>query len=72
VAEAAKRPDAMRPAARQAAYRFATAIAGDAPGYEEAIRALFAGQKEDFAAIIEAWPGDVRRQLEKMTAAAFD
>ena len=72
VEEASKRPDAMRPAARQAAYRFATAIAGDAPGYEEAMRALFAGHKDDFLAVIEAWPPDVRAQLEKMTAAAFD
>jgi hypothetical protein len=72
VEDASKRPGAQQPAARQAAYRFATAIAGDAPGYEEAMRALFAGQKEEFAAIIESWPGDVRRQLEKMTAAAFD
>ncbi len=72
VEDASKRPGAMRPAARQAAYRFATAIAGDAPGYEEAMRALFAGHKDEFAAVIEAWPRDVRRQLEKMTAAAFD
>jgi hypothetical protein len=58
-------------AARDAAYRFATTMAGNAPGYEEAMRALFAGQSEDFCARIEAWPADVRRQLEKMAAPAF-
>ncbi len=71
VEEARKSPGAMQAAARQAAYRFATAIAGDAPGYEEAMRALFAGQKEDFLAHVENWPGDVRAQLEKMTVEAF-
>jgi hypothetical protein len=71
VEEARRRPGAMRPVARNAAYRFATAMVGDAPGYEEAIRALFAGHREDFQARIEAWPADVRTQLEKMTAEAF-
>jgi hypothetical protein len=71
VEEAHRRPGAMQAVARQAAYRFATAIVGDAPGYEEAMRALFAGRREDFAAHVEAWPPDVRVQLEKMTAQAF-
>ena len=50
--------------ARDAAYRFATALVGNAPGYEEAMRALYAGEREDFAAHIEAWPPDVRAKLE--------
>jgi hypothetical protein len=45
---------------------------GNAPGYEEAIRALYAGQAEEFAAHIEAWPRDVRAQLLEMTAEAFE
>ena len=65
VEEARARPGAMRAVARNAAYRFATAIVGDAPGYEEAMRALFAGQREDFIAHVENWPADVRAQLEK-------
>jgi hypothetical protein len=68
---AGKAPGAMKPATRTAAYRFATAIAGDAPGYEEAMRALFAGRKDDFLAYIEGWPADVRSHLEMMTAEAF-
>ena len=38
---------------------------------EEAMRALYAGHGEDFAAHIEGWPPDVRRVLEEMTAEAF-
>jgi uncharacterized protein len=71
VEEARKRPGALAPVLRNAAFRFATAIVGDAPGYEEAMRALFAGQREDFLAHIENWPADVRAQLEKMTLEAF-
>jgi hypothetical protein len=36
------------------------AIAGDRPGYEEALRSLFAGDRERFEAQIAAWPVDVR------------
>ena len=39
--------DAQR-AAREATYRFMTAIAGDLPGFEEATRALFAGERARF------------------------
>ncbi len=46
--------------ARQAAYRFATALAGDEPGYEEALRALFAGDHPRFLAMMEPWPPDIR------------
>jgi hypothetical protein len=68
---ARKRPGAQQPVLRNAAFRFATAMVGDAPGYEEAMRALFAGHRDDFLALIEPWPAAVRAQLEKMTAEAF-
>jgi uncharacterized protein len=71
VEEASRNPRAQQRAKRDAAYRFATAIVGNAPGYEEAMRALYAGQAEEFAAHIEPWPADVRRVLEEMTEAAF-
>ncbi len=71
VEEASRNPRAQQRARRDAAYRFATALVGNAPGYEEAIRALYAGHGEEFAAHIEAWPADVRRALEEMTAEAF-
>jgi len=70
--EAASRdPKSRQRQRRDATYRLATALVGNAPGYEEAMRALYAGQPEDFAAHIEAWPADVRRVLEEMTAEAF-
>ena len=72
VEDASRNPKAQQRARRDAIYRLATALVGNAPGYEEAMRALYAGQGEDFAAHIEAWPADVRVQLEKMTAGAFD
>src|ERR1700761_1314872 len=71
VEEASRNPKARQRQLRDAAYRFATVLVGDAPGYEEAMRALYAGHGEDFAAHIEAWPADVRRVLEEMTAEAF-
>jgi hypothetical protein len=71
VEEAGRNPQARQRARRDAVYRFATALVGNAPAYEEAMRALYAGAAEDFAAHIEAWPGDVRRVLEEMTAEAF-
>ncbi len=71
VEEAGRNPKARQRKLRDAAYRFATAIVGNAPGYEEAMRALYAGQREEFAAHIEPWPADVCRVLEEMTAEAF-
>lgn len=46
--------------AREAVYRFVTAMAGNEPGYEEALRGLFAGDRERFVMYASAWPGDVR------------
>ena len=72
--EAARRasegPDRIR-AAREAAYRFASAIGGDLPGFEEAMRALFAGDDAGFEARIQAWPADIAAQLRTYAAEAF-
>jgi hypothetical protein len=46
--------------AREGAYRFLSAIAGDFQHFEEAARALFAGDESRFAEIIAEWPEDVR------------
>lgn len=45
---------------REAAGRFMTAMAGNYPGYEEATRALYAGDLVKFVDLIAAWPADVR------------
>jgi hypothetical protein len=46
--------------AQDAAYRFMSAMAGDRPHYEEAIRALFAKKAARFNELIAGWPADVR------------
>lgn len=61
--EEARRKEGGRAQTRQrqdAAYRFLSALAGDLPGYEEAIRALFAGDRAKFERQAADWPGDVR------------
>jgi uncharacterized protein len=62
--------DAVR-ASREAAYRFMTAIAGTLPGFEEATRALFAGEQNRFDALIDSWPPDLRIHLHKLSATAW-
>jgi uncharacterized protein len=57
--------------AQESAYRFLSAMAGNEPGFEEAARALFAGNKEGFAEIIEPWPMDVGNHANKLAARAF-
>lgn len=59
------------PRARDAAYRFATAIAGNQPGFEEAMRALFARDGQAFEARLTAWPADVARHALAMAAPWF-
>ncbi|MGV2980875.1 DUF2239 family protein [Camelimonas sp. ID_303_24] len=46
-------------ARREAAYAFMHAMAGDLPEYEEAIRALFAGDAAGLRARSRAWPADI-------------
>jgi hypothetical protein len=48
-------------AVREAANRFMTAMAGDLPGYEEATRALFAGDGPRFSRMVRGWPADIRK-----------
>jgi hypothetical protein len=58
-------------AGREAVYRFATAMAGDAPLYDDAMRALFAGDRAAFSAATSLWPADVRDHALALGAAAF-
>jgi hypothetical protein len=48
---------------RVALHHFMTALAGDRPHYEEALRALYAGQPETLAELIERWPKDIREHV---------
>lgn len=45
---------------RRALSNFLSSMAGDRPNYEEACRALFAGDTARFALLIERWPKDIR------------
>lgn len=72
--DAARRSDggeADRRAAQAAAYRFMTTMAGDLACYEDATRALFAGDHPRFMELTEAWPADVREAARKMAQRAF-
>jgi hypothetical protein len=57
--------------ARESAYRFMSAMAGDAPGFEEASRALFAGDRARFEAVTTGWSPDVRAHAMLMARDAF-
>jgi hypothetical protein len=46
--------------AREAAYHFMSAMAGDLPDFEEAARALFADDRQRFDGYVAAWPQDIR------------
>ena len=50
-------------AARDAAYHFMSTMAGDWPGFEEASRALFAGDRRRFTELIANWPVDIRDHI---------
>ncbi|XAH26101.1 DUF2239 family protein [Xylophilus sp. GW821-FHT01B05] len=58
--------------AQEAAYRFMTAIAGNLPGFEEALRALFAQDQPRFDLLTRAWPEDVHRYAHKLAADAWE
>jgi hypothetical protein len=51
---------------QEAAYRFMSSMAGDLPGYEEAIRALFADDRAGFEGQVEAWPGDLAAHAARL------
>lgn len=56
---------------REATYRFMHSMAGDQPDFEEATRALFAGEKDMFQQKTAPWPKDVVSYLREISAAAF-
>ena len=49
--------------ARDAAYHFMSAMAGNLPHFEEASRALFADDRRRFTSLIAAWPDDIRDHI---------
>lgn len=73
VDEARKRePDEQRKrSARDAAYWFMTAMAGNRPGYEEALRSLYAKDEKEFEKRIQRWPADVRGYAARLAKPSF-
>ena len=63
--------DDHRRASQEVAYRFMLALMGDAAGFEEAARALFAADMGRFEVCIQAWPEDVRDHVNLLAADAF-
>lgn len=57
--------------AQDAAYRFMSAMAGNRPHYEDAIRALFADDATGFEKLIAEWPLDVRDHISTLAERAF-
>ena len=58
-------------AAMDAAYHFLTVMAGDRPGYEAAIRALYAKDQTAFSAHCADWPSAIRDHALALAAPAF-
>lgn len=63
--------DDRRRAAQEATFRFMQAMAGDQPGFEEASRALFAGDVARFEGHVARWADDVRDHATWLATDAF-
>jgi hypothetical protein len=58
-------------AATEAAGRFMTVVAGNLPGFEEALRALYAHNEARFEEEIHDWPNDVREHARRLASMSF-
>ena len=59
-------------AAMDAAYHFLTVMAGDRPGYEAAIRALYAKDRTGFETASALWPSAIRDHGMGLAGPAFE
>ncbi|WP_225785459.1 DUF2239 family protein [Xenophilus sp. Marseille-Q4582] len=57
--------DSVR-AAREAAYRVMSLLGSELPGFEEAARSLFAGERARFDSYVSDWPADVARYVRQL------
>lgn len=73
VDDARRRDDAPGRARRaaDATARFLTATCGDRPHYEDALRALYAADRDRFAALTASWPADLRDHALRLAEPAF-
>jgi len=58
--------------AQDASYRVMVALAGNAPGFEEATRALFARDAARFEELTSQWPSDVAEYVRGVAQRVFD
>lgn len=58
-------------AAVNSCYQFMTTMAGDEPGYEEAIRALYAPDLDKLLGITKHWPPDIACHVESLASDAL-
>jgi uncharacterized protein len=56
---------------QNAAYRFMSAMAGNLPGFEESLRALFAGDRRRFDDLVSEWPAGIRDYARKLANVAL-
>jgi hypothetical protein len=70
VDQARKREPSSR-LATMALGRFLSAMAGNRPGYEEACRSLYAGNRASFEDLIRDWPADIREYVQRRSDEAF-
>ena len=56
---------------QEATHKFMTAIAGNLPSFEEALRALYSRDRGSFEKIIKSWPKDIRQHTLKLAALAL-
>jgi hypothetical protein len=72
--EEARRANAGRDAARSArdaTYKFMSAIASGLETFEEATRALFACDRPRFEGLVSTWPADVREHVLGLAQGSF-
>jgi hypothetical protein len=57
--------------AQDATYKFMQALAGNLPGYEAALRALYARDRAVFTERVSKWPADVREHILALSRGVF-
>lgn len=58
--------------AREVTYKFMSAMAGNEANFEEATRALFAGDHARFDELIQPWPVDLKDHIKRLMRTASD
>ncbi|MDA7417607.1 DUF2239 family protein [Xenophilus arseniciresistens] len=63
--------DSVR-AAREAAYRVMSLLGSELPGFEEASRSLFAGERARFDSYVSDWPADLAQYVRQLAEPGWD